>query len=273
MSPLHLATISENESAVMELLEDPETDVNIREAKQGMTPLMLAVSQNQLNLAMSLVEQEANTNVQDYQGRTCLYIAVQSNNLDLTSYLIDNGANANISDIDDVTPLHIAAAMGNVQMVRALVSRGAWVNLQDNQGETPLFYAIRESHSQVVRILVEYGADVNVENVDKETPIDFALSIGDTETAQFLSGVRTGNLSELSARNHYLVSKHAPLVVNKSDHNPWGSTSFASPGYYDGKQSSSPSSVADDIAFLSLRPTEVSKKSMDQTLMNKWVVW
>jgi len=257
-SPLHYIAAVGNQQTMSKWLEDHNVDIDVREPKEGLTPLMFAVLNQQNKMAMMLVEQTANPNMKDFHGRTSLYIAVQNNNLEMAIFLVENGASPNLSDIEDVSPLHTAAAMGNEQMVRALVQRGAWVNLRDNQGETPLFYAIREGRHQITKTLVEFGADISCVNIDGENVLDFALSIGDQATVQYLSSIKQNpNLNRNSFPQTVICGMQMyvcpPMTMNN------------------GKLASSPGSLADGFASLSLEKRNGTVP--EQTLLNKWVVW
>jgi len=254
---LQYAAALGNDQIMNQYLEVPNINIDVRDQKQGLTPLMFAVQNGHEHAVLSLIEQGANPNLQDFSGRCCLYIAIQSNNLSMANLLIENGAQLNLCDMENVSPLHIASAMGNNAMVRALLHGGAWVNLKDNQGETPLFYSIREGKQEVTKTLVEAGADINITSLDEETPCDFALSIGDHATYHYLSGIKQNNNS---GGLNFVCGRQSTFSLPSIIGNESTSVTI------------SQNTLVTSFTRMSLEK-EKSSKIMEQALLNKWVVW
>ncbi|EKX53557.1 hypothetical protein GUITHDRAFT_39394, partial [Guillardia theta CCMP2712] len=80
-------------------------DVNSRQGKSEVTPLLLALSLREESIA---------------------------------SYLLERNADVFRSDADGTLPLHMAAAACHVDCVKVLIEHGANVDQRDSQGWSPL---------------------------------------------------------------------------------------------------------------------------------------
>jgi ankyrin repeat protein len=157
------------------LLVDAKADVN-RPSANGTGPMVVAVTNNHVQLAMFLLEKGADANAADrFYKRTPLYAAVETRNpdfvrdtapplpdardpMDLIKALLDRGANpnarvnttpfrgfmqvsANWANFDGQTPFLRAALAGDVTLMRLLLARGADPSLTTNDGATALMAA------------------------------------------------------------------------------------------------------------------------------------
>ena len=75
----------------------------------GITPLLLAILNNQIDVARFLMDHGGDVNVKDWYGRTPLWAAVEVRNMDLHNAVFENGV--------DRQPL--------LELVRLLLERGA----------------------------------------------------------------------------------------------------------------------------------------------------
>ncbi|KAI9369933.1 ankyrin repeat-containing domain protein [Aspergillus egyptiacus] len=198
-SPLHWAARGHPE--IVQLLLDAGADIDIRE-NSGMTPLMVAVCNDQFDCVQALLQYTPDLSAVDEDGRTALHWlnsttqvrlvkalldrgaplgfrdnyndsaldeAVEQGNIDVVKFLLDRRALAD-SDILHRGPLHNAASCGNMEMLRLLVGRGASVNFvsPDSLRCTPLHRALlsyrstEEEKESICRYLVE-EAGANVQ--------------------------------------------------------------------------------------------------------------
>ncbi|MGA3133914.1 MAG: SUMF1/EgtB/PvdO family nonheme iron enzyme [Terracidiphilus sp.] len=150
----------------------------------GTTPLELAISWNQTDAALLLLQNHADPNLADLPGKPMtpyydrpLAQAVNHNNVTLAAGLIEAGANVNFQDDEGYTALYYAVQLQNLQMVQLLLDAHADPNLQSHDrgldGTTPLGLAVRyaaqstdkpETHAAwlaIVRRLLAAGADPN----------------------------------------------------------------------------------------------------------------
>jgi ankyrin repeat protein len=132
----------------------------------GRTPLIEAIANNHLTVALYLVGQKADPNAADRAGWTPLVWAavgsssVRHKNLKLTAALLDAGADVNFADRDGMTPLMWAANRGADRLVKLLLDRGTDVNAKTtqkyNSGRTALMFA---QGLAMVWTLLDAGAD------------------------------------------------------------------------------------------------------------------
>jgi ankyrin repeat protein len=138
-------------------------DLN-RQSANGTTPLVVAIINNHIQLAMVLLESGADPNIADnFYKRTPLFAAVEMRNqdfardsapvppdlgdpLDLIRALLQRGANAN--------------SRTNTTPVRGFMqASGNWVSFD---GQTPFLRAALAGDVTVMRLLLEHGADPNI---------------------------------------------------------------------------------------------------------------
>ncbi len=135
--------------------------------KYGWTPLVAAVANDKLDVALYLIEQGADVTLGDKEKNDPLkWAAIRSEwvtshqNVKLAEALLDKGATADARDKDGCTPLLWAANRGAVKLVALLLAHGADVNAaaagEGYTGRTALMFA---DGTAVVRALLEAGAD------------------------------------------------------------------------------------------------------------------
>ena len=105
-------------------------EVDLAEARDGITPLVQAAFQNFPELVEVLLEHRADANKEKYDG---------------------------------FTPLMVAAQKGSEQVAKLLLAEGADVNKAAKAGQTPLLLASFHGHKDVVVTLLAAGADKTAE--------------------------------------------------------------------------------------------------------------
>ena len=215
----------------------------------GITELMMAALEANLDEVKRLVEQGANIEETDDTGSTPLMWAVQGGDIEIVNFLLDSGADvgavggrdatafmiAVISGKEDIGVrlleagatfggelsyqqdyLEYAAAHGQATMVRALIQYGA--NLRES-GSDALCFAIKSRHIEVAKVLIEAGADVNQRgNLGNDLPIIHALQTQDQAMVQLL----VENGAELNRKDradrasivYYAVQTGQPSIVS-----------------------------------------------------------
>jgi ankyrin repeat protein len=164
----------------------------------GVSPLVMAIANNHIDVAQLLLEHGADANATDWWGRTPLWTAVDLRDLEVNK-TDDNGVDR-------------AAAL---QLIRALLDRGANVNARtkevpplrrflmpisdlswvDVTGQTAFLRASVSADLTVMRLLLEKGADPNIATFAGTTPLMAAAGVnwvgGQTysEGKQFLEAV------------------------------------------------------------------------------------
>lgn len=104
-----------NYNIVKDLLK-LNANVNIRD-KNGYTPLILAVMNNQIAIINLLLTYNPLLDITDNLGRTAFFYACQFNNLEIVKILSTTKMNLNITDKYFVSPFHVACLRGNFNII------------------------------------------------------------------------------------------------------------------------------------------------------------
>ncbi|OWF43209.1 uncharacterized protein LOC110459902 [Mizuhopecten yessoensis] len=153
-----------------------ETVENSKMGVVGFSPLHFAVSKSSLWGVDRLLERGgANINTLSGKGLTPLDLAVKNENLPLVSELIKFGADLNIPSNRELCPVHFAIQRNYVKIVGTLVDGGADMTICTPEGLPPLHLAIYGDNTEVVKELLELDVDTNIRNGDDKPALNFAL--------------------------------------------------------------------------------------------------
>ena len=120
------------------------------------TPLLLALSEGQLDVARALIERGAPLDVADYEIRfTPLLAAARFGHTEMVELLLDRGADIHAKAYCSNTALHLAIRAGHTDTARILVERGAQVDVRDDRGYTPLDEAVKAGNAECEKLLRE----------------------------------------------------------------------------------------------------------------------
>ncbi len=157
---------------------------------EGDTALLVAIYWRRMDVVQMLLEAGANPDIRGGNGYAPMYHAVQD--LSLLDSLLKASANINIRDSDGRTPLMRAAELGKEEALNALLKAGADMTLRDLQGNNVLLrFVVSHSfwppeHDRVLRILVEAGADIYDEDNKGLTVADHAAARGLKDVEKYL---------------------------------------------------------------------------------------
>jgi ankyrin repeat protein len=161
--------------ACVTALLDGGADINIP-TPDGVTPLMLAIDNDNFDVAKYLLERGANPHTWDWWGRTALYIATDMSPrdgsedptapkaLDIVKMLLNAGVNPNPQ-----LNMHRPSRGGN---------SGRFVDDLLTTGVTPLIRAAQTADLDIMRELLQHGAIVDLPNVMGVTPLMAASGLG-----------------------------------------------------------------------------------------------
>jgi|GEM_PF-1963715 len=200
-------------------------DAGDREDIGGVTPLIVAVFNGQMDIVRFLVERGASINhATSFLQRTPLHAAIESEDYHIAQWLIEHradiearrdsqvygiltplmratfydahelvtlliqtGADVKASATDNGhTALHLAALNNAVQSVPLLLAEGADINAPNHQQETPLSLAASTGHCEITTLLLETGADIFTSDNDDNTPLHQSAHFGHAEVVQQL---------------------------------------------------------------------------------------
>lgn len=145
------------------------SDIN-RITGSGDTHLMDAARNgrvNSLDIVKLLVNNGANIDMPaGFNHNTPLHLACSHNNYDIARFLISRGANINAININSRTPLHIAAENGYLDIVRLLIENGAQILALGcfSTKYTPIDRAREANKTEVVRYLESLQSSRRISN-------------------------------------------------------------------------------------------------------------
>ncbi|XP_058801042.1 putative ankyrin repeat protein RF_0381, partial [Phymastichus coffea] len=143
------------------LLVSQGCDVNARD-KYGMTPMHWAAQSRRNAVIIGLMKCHANVDARELNVRrlTPLQMAVDNNDGYSIDTLVNVGADVNAKDATGKTALHLAVKFKS-DLVKKLLSLGAHVDIENDAKSVPLHYAIKKQNGTALAELLKYGADVN----------------------------------------------------------------------------------------------------------------
>jgi ankyrin repeat protein len=178
----------------------------------AMTSLMYAARDGNMEMARILVEAKADLNKPSANGTPPIVDAIINNHITLAMYLLEKGADVNAADrFYKRSPLYAAVEMRNpdfsrdtappvadtgnpMDLIKALLAKGANPNVRVNttpvrgfmqvsanwanfDGQTPFLRAALSGDITLMRLLLEHGADPNLGTNDGATPLMAAAGV------------------------------------------------------------------------------------------------
>jgi ankyrin repeat protein len=174
---LYAARQNDLESASILIAAGAEVKEN---AADGSSPLLVAVINEHYALAKFLLEQGADANAADDKGRGPLYAAIDMRNLEWSTRPAPPEKDT-LSDLDLIKALLDHGANPNARLTKRIPLRGQpsfdgrWANAI---GATPLWRAAQSDDVTVMRLLVDRGADPLIATHDHTTVLMVAAGVG-----------------------------------------------------------------------------------------------
>ncbi len=153
-------------------------DVNY--SASGITPLTIAINNNNLDIANMLVRSGATDPSGRFGKRT--FDAALEGDLAWIAVLAKVPSYANYRNGQGETPLHAAASTGQTSAVTTLLAAGVDPNILTVKNWTPLHHAARFGHKLALINLLKAGADVYAVNSDGNDAMKLAnLALRDSK--------------------------------------------------------------------------------------------
>ena len=169
---------------------DNGADVNARartggQVKVGMTALIIAAINDQMDVVRLLVSKGADVNA-DAGGYTALRGAANAKYLDCVRYLLDHGADVKARGANGGTVLSdVVSGPGNGEIAKALLDAGADVNAAGEIGP-PICSAAGSGDTGTLGILMDYGASVDTKCGNHVTPLLMAVMMKEPQNVRYL---------------------------------------------------------------------------------------
>lgn len=159
--------------------------------------------------------------IPDFTPPTPLLAALSRNQLADVQKLLASGADPNENRLAGFTPVFFPVLFQNAEMLRAMVARGADVKAVDGAGSTTLMWAAANEAGSTVIIdeLLRLGVDPNHKNKLGETALDWAQRRGHTAAMATLAkatGMRNDANQKAVERAVALMQKSGPQFVRVS---------------------------------------------------------
>ncbi len=152
-TPLSLAC-SENNFELAKLLIEHGAIVN---TKYDPNPLLLTCSKGHLDMVKFLVE-EHNADIHGLNN-AALFYAANAGQLEVVKYLISKKAKVNeVYNEEGYTPLMAATSFGRADVVAYLLSQKANVKAKTKEGKTALYFANYHKYTDIIELLKQAGA-------------------------------------------------------------------------------------------------------------------
>jgi ankyrin repeat protein len=187
-TPLHYAVVADEEENVQALLKQGSKPANTN-AKDlsGWAPLHHAAHRGLKDIAVILINEGADLDLQGRLGVRPLHCAVRGKKLYMVQWLFEAGADIDAQDHFRSTPLHLAAHCGLKDISVLLQNGGARRMTRDDYGRTVLSTAAVQGRSEVVEALMDKDVD-NINSRDRlgRTALYLAACNGHTGVVQRL---------------------------------------------------------------------------------------
>eukprot|EP00435_Cladocopium_sp_Y103_P027369 s3831_g6.t1 len=171
LTPL-LVAVSDSLYTVVDILLEADVDVNGYD--DNYWTLLMQAEITDPRMLKKLLDSAADVNRVDNTGATALLRAAEKEDLEAVKLLVEARADINMYTDDADTPLLLAVLNGNFTMVRYFIERGARVNQRTVDGGTVLHIAAEENQLDVVQFLLTGRADLQVRTSTGETALDAA---------------------------------------------------------------------------------------------------
>ncbi|XP_044738962.1 uncharacterized protein LOC123300452 [Chrysoperla carnea] len=202
-TPLFYAILGNDDN--VKFLIESGADVNHKD-ESNQTPLFVAIEKEKFECVQVLINNGADVNIKMCRhGITPIMHAIQNSNLDILKFLIDKcKADIDIFDNNSWSPLHHAANIPDnddkkLKIIEYLFSKNVDVNITNCRGCTPFylsilslyeinsyFYIDNEDSVEIIELLLENDAEINVKTCNGFTPLSIVVREKDDEHIKLL---------------------------------------------------------------------------------------
>jgi ankyrin repeat protein len=212
---------------IVRIVKETRPDINYQEPKYGNTLLMLTILNDHYYSAKTLLDLNANPNINNtYDGSTPLIEASEiddlgTDNAVFIKLLLSRGADPNLAEAGSrlsdnaIRKTALLSACSDLshspspeQKVKALVEAGANINYEDDFGHFPLGQALINKHYDVVLYLLEKGANYKKMIIDRS-------KFQNNGEKLYISNVLREHLFPLESEEHKMKMKIVSFLKEK----------------------------------------------------------
>ena len=212
-TPLHLAAIYGHNAIAKYLLEN-NADTSVQDSS-GATPLHEAVRYGNVEIAKALLNSGANVNARDNLGKTpVMLILPKAKTAEIYKLLIAFRADLSQKDMFGDTVLHTASMLNvGADTFSILIDGGADVDARNKEGVTPLTIAVQKNDLETVKLLTAAGADIHTQDTNGNSPLSIALA-GSAEMLEAIVNERNAGSTDSNGNTplHLALICDAPLA-------------------------------------------------------------
>ena len=180
-----IQSVSENDIAkVTEILKSTPNLIDEVNGN-GETPLLIAVHNNQIDIAKLLIDAGADVNKQDAKKDSAYLYAGAEGRTEILSYILSHSQpNQQITNRFGGNALIPAAEKGHLENVKLLLAdKNVDINHQNNYGYTALIEAVAlrdgsQVYQDIVSELLKHGADPDIKDNYGKSAKDYAHELG-----------------------------------------------------------------------------------------------
>ena len=142
-----------------------------------------------LELAQYLLDNGADTEIENTYGNKALHVAAIEGRIDILKLLLNKDpSEINTKGENDNTPLNLAALNGQVDIVSFLLKYNASISELNEESETVLHIAANEENSSILKLLLERCSKEDLLSIDSEgyTALHNAIESGYIENVTLI---------------------------------------------------------------------------------------
>jgi len=181
---------------------------------QASTELFNAALAGDLAAVKKAEGEGGDVNVIDLKGVTPLLLAVHNQNVEMVKFLLSKKANPNLCSTNS-SPVHEAVRVHNQQILEIVLSGGGNINLSTDFGKTPLLMAIQEEQEAIFDFLLGKKADTKVKNDGKVSCIHFAAASNSLKIMEKILAWKDTNINERNGNGK--TALHIAAEKNNGD--------------------------------------------------------